>query len=320
MVVPPPEFVVDNLLPVGLTVLAGKQKVGKSWLLLDLALAITSGNPFLGIPTQQGDVLYLALENHLPRLFDRLSKLAPHGSWGGDHLTFCTAMPNLAEGGVEVIRKWLEEAPNPRLVMLDVFGRAAPENKSKRDEYSHITQVLGELQALAFEYGISLTIVHHVRKGGVEEGGDPFDGVMGSTAMTSNADATLMLERRRMGDEGCLALTGRDVSERRVALRFDSETFRWHLDEVESGAAPALSPEEGKVLDAIRKGMSKPTEIAKYLNKGRTAVYAQLNTLCEQGLIEKASEGVYTVVSSDLELSEYPQNNGAAHDMFLDLI
>jgi len=143
---------------------------------------------------------------------------------------------------------------------------------------------------------------------------------MGSTAMTSNADATLMLERRRMGDEGCLALTGRDVSERRVALRFDSETFRWHLDEVESGAAPALSPEEGKVLDAIRKGMSKPTEIAKYLNKGRTAVYAQLNTLCEQGLIEKASEGVYTVVSSDLELSEYPQNNGAAHDMFLDLI
>jgi len=61
---PPLRFVVPDLIPEGLTLLAGKPKVGKSWMVLDIAIAVASGRYTLGnLKPEQGDVLYLALED-----------------------------------------------------------------------------------------------------------------------------------------------------------------------------------------------------------------------------------------------------------------
>jgi hypothetical protein len=61
--------VVQGILYVGVTVFAGKPKIGKSWMMLNLALAVTTGSTFLGNMTvQQGEVLYLALEDNRRRL------------------------------------------------------------------------------------------------------------------------------------------------------------------------------------------------------------------------------------------------------------
>ena len=64
MRLPPTRFVVDGLLPRGLHVFAGAPKVGKSWLLLQLALAVASGTPLWGLRTEQGTVLSLCLEDN----------------------------------------------------------------------------------------------------------------------------------------------------------------------------------------------------------------------------------------------------------------
>ena len=45
---PPPEWLIEGLLPEGLTVLSGAPKIGKSWLSLQLALAVTTGRPIFG--------------------------------------------------------------------------------------------------------------------------------------------------------------------------------------------------------------------------------------------------------------------------------
>ena len=61
--------VVQGILYVGVTLFAGKPKIGKSWMMLALALAVTIGSTFLGNTTvQQGEVLYLALEDNRRRL------------------------------------------------------------------------------------------------------------------------------------------------------------------------------------------------------------------------------------------------------------
>ena len=58
MQLPEPKCVVKDLLPEGLDLLCGKPKLGKSWLALNIALAIASGGIALGsIQVEQGQVL-----------------------------------------------------------------------------------------------------------------------------------------------------------------------------------------------------------------------------------------------------------------------
>lgn len=70
-----PEYVVENILPVGLAILAAPPKVGKSWMALYLAICLTLGRAFLGYQVQQCGVLYLALEDSRSRLKTRSQKL-----------------------------------------------------------------------------------------------------------------------------------------------------------------------------------------------------------------------------------------------------
>lgn len=70
-----PPIIINNLIPAGLTVLAGAPKRGKSWMALKMALCIASGEPFLGMSTVKGAVLYLDLESKDYRVQDRLNKL-----------------------------------------------------------------------------------------------------------------------------------------------------------------------------------------------------------------------------------------------------
>src|SRR5262249_13086389 len=76
----PLEWVVEVLLPIGLALLIGKPKLGKSWIALALAVACACGELALGkYKTKQCDVLYLALEDNKRRLESRLRRLLPQG-------------------------------------------------------------------------------------------------------------------------------------------------------------------------------------------------------------------------------------------------
>src|SRR5262249_19836819 len=68
----PLKYVVPGIFVEGLTLLAGKPKIGKSWLVLHAALAVARGGFTLGeLHCKQGDVLYLALEDSERRLRSR---------------------------------------------------------------------------------------------------------------------------------------------------------------------------------------------------------------------------------------------------------
>jgi AAA domain/Toprim domain len=81
---PPLRFVVPGLVPEGLALLAGKPKAKKSWLALDIAIAATADRFTLGeIKPDQGDVLYLALEDSMRRVQRRMTKLRGMQKWPG---------------------------------------------------------------------------------------------------------------------------------------------------------------------------------------------------------------------------------------------
>ena len=69
------EFIVDEILPVGLHLFCGAPKVGKSWLMLDLCIKVSKGEELWNLKCKQSDVLYIALEDTYQRLQKRLFKL-----------------------------------------------------------------------------------------------------------------------------------------------------------------------------------------------------------------------------------------------------
>ena len=72
----PMACLVDGLLAPGLYILGGSPKVGKSWMALQLCLAVCGGKAFLGRATRKSEVLYLALEDGPQRLHSRALRLA----------------------------------------------------------------------------------------------------------------------------------------------------------------------------------------------------------------------------------------------------
>ena len=54
-------FVVNGLVSQGVNVISGASKIGKSWLMLWLALMVAQGLPVWGLPTLHCGVLYLSL-------------------------------------------------------------------------------------------------------------------------------------------------------------------------------------------------------------------------------------------------------------------
>lgn len=289
------KFIVENLLPVGISMLAGAPKLGKSWAGLYIALSVATGRPFLSRPTDQGAVLYLGLEDSPRRLQERLQRIGPGVDWENVPLELWTEIDPVDAGGLASLREWLEAAERPKLIVVDIWGRFESRTPSTKSEYDRITQTMQPLQALATEFGVAIMLVHHTKKiqGDGAPGGDPFDQILGSRALTSNMDLTMLLTRTRMQQDAVLLMTGRDVEESQINLTFDKASCQWNVTDHESG--PTFSPEKQLVLDAVQQGFTKAATIAKHLNKGRTAVTNHLSDLVRDGHLSRLAAGEYAL-------------------------
>ena len=221
---PAPRWAVPGVLCEGLSLLAGPPKVGKSWLSLDLAIAVAGGGKAFGtIPVRPGPVLYLALEDTPRRLKERMGKLL-----GDDKpppgLDIATDWPTLPAGGDVAIASWLDAHPDARMVVLDVFARIrgpVPPGMSAYDaDYAAVTRA----KRIADHYAVALVVLHHVRKAGSE---DFLQEVSGTNGIAGAADATLVLKRARGQADGTLYVTGRDVAEAEYPLSYDKATGHW---------------------------------------------------------------------------------------------
>src|SRR5258708_17587659 len=224
---PPVRWAVPEILPEGLTLLAGKPKLGKSWLALSLALSIAAGGIALGKqPVPQGDVLYLALEENARRLQARAQQLLASMTDVPSGLEFALDWPRLAEGGLSHLEEYLKTQPNTRLVVSDTWAKVAPKtDHALCTQYEGDYEALTPLKRLAETYHVSILAVHHLRK---TSASDVLDEITGSTGITGAVDGTLILKRERGQMDATLFVTGRDVErEQQLALSFDATPSLW---------------------------------------------------------------------------------------------
>lgn len=286
---PPVVYVVPGVIAEGLTILGGRPKLGKSWLALSAAIAVASGGTVLGEQCEQGDALYLALEDNQRRLQDRLKTLLPAlKSMRPDlsRLQLDTEAPKIDGGLIERLDAWRIAAVNPRMVIIDTLAMVRPLKKRTQDAYEADYAALSPLQRYASEHRLAVVVVTHVRK---MEAADPLEMISGTNGLTGAADSILVLNRDTDGPK--LYGRGRDIKELEKAMRF--ENGRWSVlgDAVEM----KLSAERREVIAALEDavGPMSPAEIAKVIGKPKGNLNVLLTKMVRDGEAVKVSYGLY---------------------------
>lgn len=282
----PIRWTVPGLIPEGLILLAGKPKVGKSWLALHLchAVAFESGGYALGqIEVEPGKAVYYGLEDSERRLQERLKGISCGLPIPGN-LFISNHLERLDAGGLEEIEAFLEDNLETRLVVIDTLARVKPKTRRNTDAYETDTEIMGGLQALAMRHGVTVMVVHHMRKN-VKDADDVFDGVLGSTGLTGTADATVLVQRGRQSREIVMHITGRDVEEQQLSVKFDlSDRVPFNL--MGTTEEVHMSDTRKEILEYLAEnGETGPKELSKALGKNYSTTKNTLWTMLKEGLI-----------------------------------
>jgi RecA-family ATPase len=291
MIFPDITYVVFGLIVEGLTILAGRPKIGKSWLALELCIAVALGLGTLGnLSTVQGDVLYCALEDNRRRLQKRINKLISHftSEWP-TRLTLATQWRRLDDGGVEDIADWVASVPNPRLVVLDTLAGVRPPRQNGEALYDSDYRALVELHRLANDKAFAILVLHHTRK---LEADDPLDTVSGTLGLVGCADTALVLGRSSQGTT--LYVRGRDLEEREDAIVFDRERCIWTIQGV---AAEVRQSDTRKSIVAVLAKSAEPMspqDIAADACLSPDNVRQMLRRMTSDGDIFAVSRGRYS--------------------------
>lgn len=291
MDLPEPRFACDGLIMEGLSFLAGAPKLGKSWLALQLAVAVALGESWLGEKCERGAVLYLALEDSKRRLQSRMQKVLDRRVCPPT-LHLVTECPRLDEGGLGRISAWLKDRPDARLVIIDTLAKVKPRRKKNGDVYAEDSAAGAQLQALAFEHRAAVLVVTHTRKASAD---DFLEEVSGTLGLTGAADSVLVLKRDRQAEEGTLSLTGRDIEERELALAFTSLKL-WTV--LGAAADVRMSQERREILEVLRtwepgpngSPAMTPTRIAKELGKNAGTVRRLLMKMRSEGHVHPGAK------------------------------
>jgi len=284
---PPPAWIVPGLLVSGLSILAGAPKLGKSWLALAIGSAVGSGGAVLGrYRVERRRALYLALEDTPRRLKNRLEKIgASSGSW----LNLFTQWRSGTEG-IADLDAYLEEYPDIKLVLIDTLARfrGAP---SGDDRYAADYAAASSIKTVADRHDCAIVVIHHVRKMASE---DIMDTVSGTNGLNGAADSTWVLTRTRGEADASLFITGRDVEEQTLALRFDSDCGSWAV--LGDAAEYAQSRERRDALDAVplEPASRKTKDIVARLEKKPAAVSRLLEKLEAEGLVFSPNYGEWS--------------------------
>jgi len=222
----PLEFIIPDILPIGLGVIFSPPKYGKSWFVLDLALAVATGTTFLGMDTNRCGTLYLALEDYDGSLKGRIASVIATGR--EDKSLFFhreDALP-LENGLVGQLDSFINKNPSIRLIIIDTFVKIRGLAKRNEGAYDHDYKELSVLKDWVKDKDVAILLVHHTRK--TLDSDDFVMNANGTSGITGAADFIYGLTRKARKDPTTvLNITGRYVRSKSYILQFNEMTNRW---------------------------------------------------------------------------------------------
>lgn len=206
--------IIDGLLYVGTYLFVGAPKVGKSFLMAQLAYHVSTGLKLWDYGVAKGTVLYLALEDTPKRLQERLFRM--YGENSTDRLHFTTVGAKYVGGGLdEQLKGFVKQYPDTKLIIIDTLQKIR-ESRSDKFSYASDYELVGKLKQFADTHGLCLLLVHHTRK---QQADDKFDMISGTNGLLGAADGAFLLQKeKRTSNSATLDISGRDQQDQKLYL------------------------------------------------------------------------------------------------------
>lgn len=292
---PEPAWSVPGVIPEGCCILAGQPKIGKSFLVLAIALAAAGGNQVLGVEVQHRPVLYLALEDNARRLQTRARMLLDDGPTPNQ---FYYLTREIGDAAVDLAHTWVEEHDDVGpMVIIDTLEKVRGQrgNNPYADDYKAGTS----LQSL-LTLGGSVIAVHHTRKGTSD---DFLDDVSGTLGLAGSFDTVITLKRTRNTNSGTLSVTGRDVEEMVYKLSFVDGV--WKADDgglaaaADKVAGPKLGEKMRQVVELVNsRSRTTAADVVIEMKVEHATARQYLRRLADDhGLITRLAAGTYGPVT-----------------------
>ena len=276
-------------------IVGGEPKCGKSFLALDLAVAVAAGVPCLRrFPAvQPGPVLMFAAEDagHIVRR--RLQGIAAAAGAEFEALDIAVIdVPVLRLDHRPDRQRLLEtvERHAPRLLVLDPLVRL---HGVDENAVAEIAPILGFLRHVQRRSGAAVLLVHHARKSGSSR---PGQALRGSSELHAWGDSNLYLRRR----DGKIVMTvehraAPGLADVAIELADDGQGPALRLPQLSAEAAPEPPTPEQRVVQALADSGAPLTQvqIRKRVAARNATVGETLHKLVREGTVERASGSCY---------------------------
>lgn len=263
--------IIGGLLYGGAYILAGAPKIGKSFLVAQIAYHVSTGKKLWDFDVHQGTVLYLALEDDYQRIQSRMFMM--YGVEDSEKLHFATVANKIGNGLDEQLEYFMREHPDTKLIIIDTMQKIR-EVGGEAYSYASDYEIIGKLKQFADKHCICVLIVHHTRK---QPAGDTFEMISGTTGLLGCADGSLLMQKKkRTALEATIDVVGRDQQDQILYLSKDPDTQIWNLDRTETELHreppdPVLEAVARLVTPEQPEWTGSPSELAEKLNIGMAA-------------------------------------------------
>jgi len=302
------KWLIEGIIPKGLTLFAGKPKVGKSYFLLNLALDLSAGKEaFNVISTEPSKVLYLGLEEPSFRTKNRIeSILGAGGEWPDIlHIFGLGGWLKSDEGGQEHLELWMKKHPDTKLIIIDTLERwKSSKKQSNKTEYEIEYKSVEKLHTFAGKHDLAIIVAHHLRK---TKADDKFDEIVGGTGLQAAVDTLTILSSKKADQESRIYnFRGRDIGDGQRVFKFE-KSGRMILTDENVSDYRKETLQRIIIQDCIEQhGSIKRIDLVNILSRCKEVgkgVDVILRKMVDVGRIEKLNVGTYAYkgCSRDIE-------------------
>jgi hypothetical protein len=316
------EWAVDDWMPEKSIVFIISPPEGyKTWILLDLAVSLASGLPFLGHQTvyKPGPVIIVQQEDSHAGIVERLSVIMKSRMNLEVEMGEESVMPSIPDipiflhpsrslkfGDSQVMND-LELAiqrVKPVCVIIDpLYSTTSTDNYMAK-----ATDDMFKLKQFRDQYGCSFVIAHHSKKN-VEPNSTSREDSWGSQFLNAFLEAGWQIRRSlQIGDNEIIVRRHSKTmgNQKLVKLTFDISTrhpMKYDVQVSDFNVSPmgANKPGQGRIFELLESGPKSLNEISNESGKHKSTVSRQLKQLENNNIIQKLPDGRYTIIKNEEE-------------------
>jgi hypothetical protein len=259
----PTPWAVEGIIAPGVTLLAAPPKTGKSYFVLQMALCVGDGQPFLGRPTIKQRVTYFNLEEWEELLQPRVIAVCKGNGIVNPDVQYVFDMDKVDnETFLDECQREINDGST--LLIIDLLARVRDELRedAKQNAYARDYNAIKAIADFVLQRnpGVCIVIVHHTNKGNHDDWQNKISGSQGLAGATHTNMVMYTIDQRgldtetkeKLKDYRKLGLTGKLVPQQDVMLKKMPNGGGWsETDETEEDVK--LYGKHAEILQVLRE-------------------------------------------------------------------